>query len=468
MRYSLKLSLGFCILSGILVFSAFLYARSLYGEDANEQLEKSLRLGFAVLFSAGVAGSIWFLFKMTGIIREAADLLAAEARRLILASEMSPLPAPDLELLRDAVDGINELTGFLTDNIDELKLQKQGYESVFNAMTQPVIAIDAKSRVTLANQAAVNFFSMPTFPVGKELSEVLRSSDIKQFIEHLPHAGIESVSAEIMFTGEKGGPPFYLILSGSALMNLKGENTGAVAVVSDITEIRKSERIQRDFVANVSHEIRTPLTVIQSVTESLQDGVLDDPAAAASFLDALHRNVTRLSLIIEDILSLSKVENMRESKHLESALFSVPEVINGAIRLCTSRAEARHTVLKTDMDSSLTMTGNSSLIEQCVMNLIDNALKYSDPGKTIVIGAKADAETIRISVTDQGYGIAAEHFVHLFDRFYRIDKGRSRQTGGTGLGLAIVRHIAHVHGGEVTVRSTPGTGSVFTLTFPRC
>jgi two-component system phosphate regulon sensor histidine kinase PhoR len=237
-------------------------------------------------------------------------------------------------------------------------------------------------------------------------------------------------------------------------------------VLHDVTELRRLENVRREFVANVSHELRTPVTAIKGFVETLREGALDDRPRAERFLDIVARHADRLQAIIEDLLSLSRLEQEEEASELLCVETALVDVLHAAIQDCAVKAEAAQIEVSVACKPQLHAYINAPLIEQAVVNLLDNAIKYSKTGSTVWIEAAQDGPEILIAVRDQGVGIPQQHLPRLFERFYRVDKARSRDHGGTGLGLAIVKHIALAHGGRVAVTSAVGKGSTFTLHLP--
>ena len=225
--------------------------------------------------------------------------------------------------------------------------------------------------------------------------------------------------------------------------------------------------MRRDFVANVSHEIKTPLTAIKGFVETLHRGNVDNPEEARRFLGIIQKHADRLSSIVEDLLSLSRIEQEDEEKNIKLKEGNVNDVFQSAMQICRSKAEEKNITIRPVCDEPISAKFDTTLLEQAVVNLLDNAIKYSEPKSTILLKAQWNHSDLRISVEDQGIGIAQKHLPRLFERFYRVDKARSRNSGGTGLGLAIVKHIAQAHGGNVTVESELGVGSVFTIHLPQ-
>jgi two-component system phosphate regulon sensor histidine kinase PhoR len=244
----------------------------------------------------------------------------------------------------------------------------------------------------------------------------------------------------------------FLQAHGTVLRDAREGEIGALVVLHDVTRLKKLEKVRRDFVANVSHELRTPVTSIKGFVET--------------FLRIVASQTDRLNAIIEDLLILSRVEQEQEKAEIALVPGSVRSALEAALEVCQSKTTEKDIHIELTCDAGLQCPMNSPLLEQAVINLLDNAIKYSPPGQTVHLeGLRSDAEVV-IRVTDHGCGISREHMPRIFERFYRVDKARSRTLGGTGLGLAIVKHITNAHGGRATVESTVGQGSVFSIHLP--
>jgi two-component system phosphate regulon sensor histidine kinase PhoR len=238
---------------------------------------------------------------------------------------------------------------------------------------------------------------------------------------------------------------------------------GCVVVFRDITTIRNTEKMRRDFVANVSHELRTPLSVLKGYAETLLSGALNDAEVARDFVEVIFRHAIRLSRLVEDLLDLSRLES--PDYQLEAEPLSMKPVFDRILQMERDQADTKHITLTATLPDGLPFVcAQSSSLEQVLMNLVDNAIKYTPEGGRIEIAAREVGQFVQISVADTGMGIEAKHFPRLFERFYRVDKARSRDLGGTGLGLSIVKHIVQLHGGDVWVESQPNKGSTFFFT----
>jgi two-component system phosphate regulon sensor histidine kinase PhoR len=237
-------------------------------------------------------------------------------------------------------------------------------------------------------------------------------------------------------------------------------------VLNDVTHLRKLENVRKDFAANVSHEIKTPLTAIKGFVETLRTAKADHPEDTGRFLAIIEKHVNRLTAIIEDLMKLSKIEQQDEKSEIQLEESSVKSVILSAVQTCREKTVAKNITVDLACPENISARIDSRLMIQALVNLLDNAINYSGEKGNIKISATLKNSELIVSVQDHGIGIPKEHLSRLFERFYRVDKARSRNLGGTGLGLAIVKHIAHAHGGRVSVDSTPGKGSTFSLYLP--
>jgi two-component system phosphate regulon sensor histidine kinase PhoR len=242
---------------------------------------------------------------------------------------------------------------------------------------------------------------------------------------------------------------------------------GTLVVFHDITHLRRLETARRDFVANVSHELKTPITSIKGFVETLLAGALNEPENAEKFLRIIAQQTDRLNEIIDDLLSLSRIEQEAERHQIAFTRGNLKELLQAASQVCEAKAAAKNIGLSVTCPDALRASLNAPLLEQALVNLIDNAIKFSPANSTVRVEAQETGAEIIIRIMDHGDGIPPEHLDRIFERFYRVDAGRSRKVGGTGLGLAIVKHIAQAHGGRVTVSSTPVGGSTFSIMIPQ-
>jgi two-component system phosphate regulon sensor histidine kinase PhoR len=313
------------------------------------------------------------------------------------------------------------------------------------------------------NKAAAELLESNDAAIGRSLQEVIRNVDLRRFVGESLVAS-HPIESDIVLHGK---PDRVLQAHGTSLRDATGRGIGAVIVLNDITNFRRLENIRKDFVANVSHELKTPITSIKGFVETLLDGAISDPNDSQRFLRIIAKQADRLHAIIEDLLSLSKIEQCEDAGDIELQESSLHEVLESAIYACQPQATERNIDIRLTCDEHLTARINAPLLDQAVVNLLDNAVKYSEPGGRVDVSASAVNGEVTISVVDTGCGIPADELPRIFERFYRVDKARSRKLGGTGLGLAIAKHIVNVHHGRVTVESTVGKGSTFSIKLPR-
>jgi two-component system phosphate regulon sensor histidine kinase PhoR len=330
-------------------------------------------------------------------------------------------------------------------------------------MVEGVMAVDPQERVISLNAAAAALLAAdPDQVKGRGLQEVIRNTDLRRFVTRAL-ACDQPIEDDVVLRSDEER---VLQARGTSLRDARGRPIGAVIVLNDVTHLRRLENIRRDFVANASHELKTPITSIKGFVETLLDGALHSPDDTERFLRIIARQADRLNAIIEDLLCLAKIEQTATAADVVLQTCRLRDVLQAAIGECVPRATERQIAIRLSCEAELLAQANPALLEQAVMNLLDNALKYSDPESEVHVEALRQGRETLIHVHDQGCGIEEEHLDRLFERFYRVDKARSRKLGGTGLGLAIVKHIVNAHGGHVTVVSSPGQGSTFTIHLP--
>ena len=369
------------------------------------------------------------------------------------------LPIPQTDELASLAEVLNDMAGKLEDRINALIRQGQMQEAVLSSMIEGVLAIDAEQRLIALNRAGARLLGVdPEAALNQNIQEVVKDSGVRWFINRAL-AAKDPVEEEVAISdGQR-----VLQAHGTSLREAAGTNIGVLIVLHDVTHLRQLEHLRRDFVANVSHELKTPITSIKGFVETLLAGALQEPENAENFLRIIAKQADRLNEIIDDLLSLSRIEQDAERGQIFLTTQRIKGVMAAAIEVCEPKAKAREIAVHLDCPDDLRARINAPLLEQALVNLVDNAIKYSETNREVRVEAERAGAAVIIRVRDQGSGIKPEHLPRLFERFYRVDSGRSRQSGGTGLGLAIVKHIAQAHGGKVTVESTPGKGSIFSL-----
>jgi two-component system, OmpR family, phosphate regulon sensor histidine kinase PhoR len=337
---------------------------------------------------------------------------------------------------------------------------KAQQQVLFNSMLEGLLLLDRSRRIYLANRAFKDLFSIKTELRGKTIMEALRIHELAALVERVEGDGqVLDYELKLPELSER-----WLQINAAVISNSAGEREGVILVFHDLTRLKQLERTREEFVANVSHELRTPLSLIKGYVETLLDGARNDPEVAERFLKIIERNTSRLDLLIQDLLTISALEAGRIKLNLQPV--ELRPLVEKVFADLKPPAAAKNMTLVNSLPD-LAATADADRLEQVLANLVDNAIKYGRAQGTVTVGGKrADDGTIEIFVQDDGPGIPPEALDRIFERFYRVDKARSREQGGTGLGLSIVKHIVQSHGGQVRVKSDPGQGATFFFTLP--
>ncbi len=364
-----------------------------------------------------------------------------------------------VERLREASLRLAELK---TQRHLELVEEQSKQQALLDSMVEGVLLLDPQGRVEHMNPALVRLFGLSGEKRGSPVAEALPVPALSELAARTVQQG-RLTDQEVELPGDPGK---ILQINAVALRDPDRMLAGTLFVFHDLTQQKRLAEQRREFVANVSHELRTPLSLIKGYTETLLAGAKEDPETATRFLQIIDKHADRLTFLIEDLLTISKLESGQVIMNLHpTALY---EVVAQVLEDLKAKAVERGTDLRNEVPEALRIHGDGDRLQQVISNLVDNAIKYGRPGGRVVVGARSLHEDIvEAWVADDGVGIPVEARERIFERFYRIDKGRSREQGGTGLGLSIVKHIVHAHGGEVRVESEPGRGSCFYFTLPR-
>lgn len=376
----------------------------------------------------------------------------------------SPLPFFHAAEIDRVAKGINTMAGQVASRLAAVKGDHHELEAIVSSMMEGVMAIDTEQCVFKANQAAMDMLRVSREALmGRPLGSVIRNATLEDLVSRTLTSE-EPVEGEATFYGDEDRT---VSIHGTQLLSSEGAKVGAVVVLNDITRLRRLETMRRQFASNVSHELKTPITSIQGFVETLLDGTLEDsPEDVRHFLEIILKQTRRLNAIMEDILLLSRIEQGRAELTKGLERLTVDRAVRGALEQCRKKAAEKNISLLAECPENILIEAHPRLIEQAIVNLLTNAINYSPDGATVTVRVDRGEKDIMVHVIDDGCGISRDHLPRLFERFYRVDKARSRQLGGTGLGLAIVKHIAQVHCGTVSVDSTLGKGSTFTLTIP--
>ncbi|KGO34293.1 MAG: ATP-binding protein [Desulfoprunum sp.] len=428
-----------------------------------------MRIGLGSIVVIVVAGLIVLLISrrisrpFEGMKQNAEDFARGDFSRKM---QMSLPDSASLEVVSFAAS-MDRMAEMLDDKITTIETHRKQLDAVFSSMIEAVVAIDKDERVIGINAAAARLLGVDAGEApGKFLQAVVRNIELQDQIGGVLSSG-EPVENEIVFRDREGEKLLQVRIV--SLHAGRAKEVGALAVINDVTKLRRLETIRRDFVANVSHELRTPITSIRGYVETLLDGAIDNRDVAVSFLQTVLRQSERLNAIIDDLLALSRIEQESRAGGIDLREGPLGKVLEAAVQTCRIEAEKAGVGLVVDCPEGILATMNDTLLEQAIVNLVVNAIRYSRSGEVVSVAAASSAgeggiPQVAIAVRDTGCGIAPKHLPRLFERFYRSDQARSRAEGGTGLGLAIVKHIVQAHGGTIDVRSQEGIGSEFIIT----
>ena len=394
------------------------------------------------------------------------------AERLAGGGTDQPIIMRDAHVSKEVAElahSLNNMAEQINNRMNIIIQQRNELKAVFSSMTDGVLAIGTDHNILHINRAATELFLLHDQDVqGKPFEGVIRNLDLQHYLKTSLHNEPAATEDLTMVENDR---QMTLRIHAVPLYDGEGEKIGSLVVMNNLTRINELENIRQDFVANVSHELKTPITAIRGYVETLLDGALDDPQESKNFLNIIHRQGARLDAIVDDLLTLARVEDRAGKDVIRMQEEKIRPILDTAIQACIVHGEQKNITVEVECETDLTGTVNRPMLEQAIINLLTNAITYSPEETTVTLRAEktttAEGEKVmRISMQDQGPGIAPEHQQRIFERFYRCDKARSRQHGGTGLGLAIVKHIAGAHNGTVELQSRLGRGSTFSIVLP--
>ncbi len=374
------------------------------------------------------------------------------------------LPVEGAREIRDLAVGMNQMAMELQKRFEVIRQQRTELETILSSMREGILTVDKDEHVVGMNEAASVISGVDfKWAQGRSLQEVFRNPVIQQLVRNTL-ANQEPIEKDITIYKIDGDRVMSIYTT--PWKGRETDQTGVLIVLNDVTQLRKLEKIRQEFVANVSHELKTPITAIKGAVETLRDVMKADTSEAPDFIGIISRNSQRLEAIVDDLLTLSRLDQDEMQQQIPVQEVRLRQVLLSAISACKDIAEQKAVSVRLDCPNDHMIKANPRLLEQAVINLLDNAIKYGKKGQKITVEAEKTRGQIEIRVKDQGVGIEAHHLPRLFERFYRVDRARSRTQGGTGLGLAIVKHVARIHGGSIRVISKFKRGSTFIITLP--
>ena len=409
----------------------------------------------ALVVVVAIVLTVTFSYGVRVLVAKPLHEIALASRKLASGDLEQRLPITGDEEIAALGASLNTMAQDLSRQIQELSDGKQRLEHILEAMTQGVMVFDRTGRVTLTNTSIRNVVNTGRDLIGKTPLEVFRRPELDGAVQDVVR-GRSSRVLDITVNGR------VLQANVAPVPSSFGGIESVVVVFHDLTDIRRTERMRRDFVANVSHEFKTPLTSIRGYAETLMSGAKDDPQIAADFLKTIERNAKHLEVLVSDLLTLARLEaEVPATKEQIALRYLIEEQVG------TRKAALLEQDLRVIIDCPpMEIHADRSRLSTALSNLVDNAIYYNRPGGQITISADVQGNTLKLAVADTGFGIPSEEVPRIFERFYRVDKARARDSGGTGLGLSIVKHAIESQGGTVSVTSRVGSGSTFTIRLP--
>ena len=417
-------------------------------------------LGTAMLL--GLAAALIVGARLSRRITRPLEEFSQVVERISAGDFASRAPVDDTEELDRLGRTFNTMAERLQDTIQEISEERKKIEAIVSGMTDALIATDRHGQIILLNRAAEELLQVTRQQVqGRPAREILHGDRLTAMLEEATVRG--RITAEELPPGSVGDR--VVEAHCAPIKGDRGEVIGAVAVLRDVTELRHAERLRRELTANVSHELRTPLTSIKGFVETLLEGAMKDEETCRRFLTIIDSEANRLVKLVDDLLDLSRLENKRVT--LELRPIDLGELVARTVDKLRPLAQTSRLILEQLVPTGVIVSADADRLEQVLTNLVDNAIKYTPPGGRVEVRVvPADGE-VEVAVADTGRGIRPEDLPHVFERFYRADRSRTRGSGGTGLGLAIARHIVEAHGGRISVRSLLDEGTTFVFTLPR-
>jgi two-component system phosphate regulon sensor histidine kinase PhoR len=448
----------------------FLSARNLFSSNPEmiQQLKHSI-LNFAIIaLLAGIFLSYILSVVFSSRTIKPINQIISFSKDISNGNYKSRISIKPKDEMGELADALNKMVSTIDSTIADLKDKNTKFDSVMSSMTDGVIAIDNNKNIIFLNPASCKLLGISdaNFAIGKNVMLIVRNRQINQVLE----AALEDNSSSVaeISVGIQNEQTFRVYATPIKSYANENSNSGSLLTITDITNLKKLEQIRSDFVSNVTHELKTPLTSIRGFVETLKTGAVEDQNVARKFLDIIDIEAERLSSLINEILQLSEIESRNEDINLSTNF--ICDIVEETVSVLNDSASKKGVTINVDCDENIKIYANRDRIKQLFLNLIDNAINYNVDGGQVFVKVFRERNkalnNVYINIRDTGIGIEGTHLNRIFERFYRVDRGRSRNMGGTGLGLSIVKHIVYLYNGDIKVYSQPNKGTEFKIRLP--
>lgn len=416
----------------------------------------------------GLLLTVLISIQLSKLVTEPIQLLINTSKEIAGGNYKKRVNIPLNDEIGQLASTFNEMADKLDYTLSGIMSKNLRVDTVINSMRDGIIAVDTEYKILIINTIACDIFGVKHGPgiIGKNLIQITRNAKVNSLLIETITKNSALTDEIIMFSPASSSDKIYKIYTNPIKNadNVNYMNSGGVITLHDVTSVKKLEQIRTEFVSNVTHELKTPLTSIRGFVETLRNGAIEDSSVATKFLEIIDIEAERLHTLINDILQLSEIEGMRKDENIKESKLTT--IINEVVLILEASAQKKGVRLEVQADESINLLVNRNRIKQMLINLVDNAIKYNVENGTVYIKASKSSGKTYISVKDTGIGISEKHHSRIFERFYRVDKGRSRNMGGTGLGLSIVKHIVNLYNGDIRVVSQQGQGTEFIIQLP--
>ncbi|PYG89764.1 two-component system phosphate regulon sensor histidine kinase PhoR [Ruminiclostridium sufflavum DSM 19573] len=430
-------------------------------------INKSFYLYTIIGVLVGLLLTVLIAVKVSGIITAPLNKLISTTKEIANGNYKKRAATSSDDEIKELACTFNEMADKLDNTLCGILDKNVRIDTIINSMRDGIIAIDKNYKILIINTSACDIFGVGYGPgiIGKSLLDITKNPKINSFLKDTIENNVALTDEITIFSPRMVSNFIYKVYTNPIKSaDIKVQNAGGVITLHNVTSVKKLEQIRTEFVSNVTHELKTPLTSIRGFVETLKDGAIEDTAVAIKFLDIIDIEAERLYHLINDILQLSEIEIMRNDEHVSPNSLNL--IVDDVVQLLEASANKKNIKLEVNIETDILICINKYRIKQMLINLIDNAIKYNVENGAVFITASKSKGTTTISVKDTGIGIPQIHHSRIFERFYRVDKGRSRNMGGTGLGLSIVKHIINLYNGDISVISEPGKGTEFIIRLP--